>query len=154
MQIISTRKDAHVIDIIELMVENDALFLAQGELVAPAFSGANGYALGLHIFRVLRKMRYKADKGAQRVKTPYRLLMSNSGDCKSYSVFAAAVLRSFGYACRYCFVNATGEVEPDHVFVQFEDETGATISLDATIQDFDSLPYIVYIWELNLPAKY
>lgn len=143
MSKIHLKKGADVYDLIGLMHQYNQLFRDQGYLLLEndIFHDPESPAdLGKMIFAMLKRMNYRADSPRKQIiKTPYRLLLDQSGDCKSYSIFAASLLQAAGIPVRFVFSNRDGSGKPDHVFVQFAD--GDNIyTLDGTICCFNTYP--------------
>lgn len=151
MRIVSRISAVTSFDIVALMVEADDIFLEQAAYIADLYDTGRGpYADGKLIHAVLRELRYKADKSPQNIKTPYRLTVSGVGDCKSFSVFAGAILRTLGYEVDYIFTNETGEDSPTHVYVRYGAPGRETYYLDGTLKQFNREPLYARKWILPL----
>jgi len=150
MQIISRINNANTFDIVQLMLSEDPMFLSQGNILARNYGGSAENA-GFEIWKLLRNLKYKADTGHQYIKSPYRLLKSGSGDCKSYSVYAAAVLRSLGYAVNYIFTNVDNSDKPTHVYLRYSVPGSEDwLYLDGTIDEFNAEAFAVKHWYIEL----
>lgn len=62
-------------------------------------------------------IRYIADVGTQEIKSPARLVHDGFGDCKSYSVFTACILRYLGIKHFFRFASYSNVKEATHVYV-------------------------------------
>lgn len=90
------------------------------------------YSTSHAIFEFLVKnITYKVDpSGKQWIRTPGRLLLDGTGDCKSYSILTASVLTCLGIPCVMRFVSYDNG-EYSHVYVVAFDEQGREITIDA-----------------------
>lgn len=81
---------------------------------------------------VKQNIRYKVDPpGVQWVKSPARLMADGVGDCKSFSIFTASILKNLGIPFVYRFVSySKGNPTPTHVYVVAFD-AGTPILIDA-----------------------
>lgn len=140
MAVIQLKKNAEIDDLISLMMQHIEPMTEQAKyFYANFFDPNDAYVSGKLIFDYLKSLTFKADGKKQKIKSPYRLAVSKIGDCKSFSMFAAAMLLNMGYQVRFVFTAdlATGPV--NHVFVQYAGD-GEIYTLDATICCFDKLP--------------
>lgn len=95
-----------------------------------------------NVWRFVRfNLRYRADQvGLERVKSPGALFTSGVGDCKSFSIAEAALLRALGFSYRYRFT-AYEPGDFTHVYVVADSSEGPVI-LDAVHTRFDEeVPY-------------
>lgn len=82
---------------------------------------------------------YKEDPyGSQDIRLPNRLLLDRVGDCKSFSLFAAATLAAMGYPVAFRYASYSSSEIPTHVYVITKDESGAEVIVDAVWKEFDS----------------
>ncbi len=80
---------------------------------------------------------YLADEpGHERVKDPAVTWRDRSGDCKSFSLFIASVLKCLRIPHRYRFASYSGN-DPTHVYV-IAKLNNRNVILDATIDKFDT----------------
>lgn len=79
------------------------------------------------------KIPYLIDKpGYQWIKSPGRLWFEKSGDCKSYSVFAASCLTNLNIPYGYRFTSYdSNDPTPTHVYVYVPLKNGKEIIIDA-----------------------
>jgi hypothetical protein len=89
------------------------------------------------------KVKYQEDGlDFQLVQLPTALLNSGVGDCKSFSLFVAAVLTKYGVKNGFRFVAyAPGEVT--HVYNFYVDQNNNIIYLDACLDSLDENPNFV-----------
>jgi len=66
---------------------------------------------------LIEKVSYKADGVDQKIKSPARLIHDGFGDCKSYSVFTACILRYLQIKHFFRFTSYTNKKEATHVYV-------------------------------------
>lgn len=66
---------------------------------------------------LIEKVSYKADGIDQKIKSPARLIHDASGDCKSYSVFTACILRYLNIKHFFRFTSYSNKKEATHVYV-------------------------------------
>jgi len=66
---------------------------------------------------LINNITYRADVGKQEIKSPARLVNDRTGDCKSYSLFTACILRYLGIDHVFRFVSYDNRKEATHVYV-------------------------------------
>jgi hypothetical protein len=89
----------------------------QVKAIAPKFIGANDLETAKNIFDFLIKnVSYKMDGYHQKIKMPNRLIADGTGDCKSFSLFAAAVLNSLNIPFKFRYTAYDGTNVPQHVY--------------------------------------
>lgn len=94
--------------------------------------------------------QYRADRGHQKIKTPAALFHSGTGDCKSYSVSEAALLRALGFSdIRYRFASYDEGGDFTHVYVVCR-LNGQNVILDAVHTRFDD--EVPYTRKKDIPA--
>lgn len=72
---------------------------------------------------VKRHNRYRPDRNHERVKSPGALFTSGFGDCKSYSIATAGLLRALGIRYRYRFAAYDGG-DYTHVYIVAKTKNG------------------------------
>jgi hypothetical protein len=119
----------------------DAIFkatpkaIAQTTQIAQQFKGKTELDTCKNIFNFLKnKITYVADGHHQKVKLPSALLRERVGDCKSYSLFTAAVLKNLGISCKYVLTSYQQDPTPTHIYVQ----TSSGIIIDAVYGVFNA----------------
>ena len=127
-------------DIIEAVNSSFIEAVKQNKNISADFKGNTPLETCLNIWNFLRtEIFYKKDpEGYQFIKQPRKFLEDKSGDCKSFSLFTAAVLKNIypkaniylRYAS-YSFVNI-----PTHVYTIYQDEK-ETIIIDAVYNKFN-----------------
>ncbi|MGL5131989.1 MAG: transglutaminase domain-containing protein [Planktothrix sp.] len=89
---------------------------------------------------VKKNVNYKADrKGAEKVKSPGALFQVGQGDCKSFSIAEAAILRALGIeGIRYRFAQYNKvSTQFTHVYIVVK-LNGRDVIMDAVYEYFDS----------------
>jgi hypothetical protein len=146
MGVINRKSINSSFDILDHILEFQELYTEQATLIADLYKAPTLYETCLLIHRTLRGFRYRKDGIAQVIKTPYAILRTNQGDCKSFSVFAYSILEALGYQPEYVLVNGDGTENPDHIYVCVPDQ-GKIIYLDGTIYDFPAEPFYLMKWQ-------
>lgn len=124
-------------DIISTILYADARSGAFVSKSVECLRGANEYETLRNVWAFVKNnVQYRADKaGHERVKSPGALFAIGHGDCKSFSIAIAAILRALGISYRYRFTAyAPGDVT--HVYVIADGNRGPVI-LDAVHTKFD-----------------
>ncbi len=118
--------------------------------IAIKLKGNDVYQTAQNIWEFLIKnIRYVPDVDSQKIKTPARLLHDGFGDCKSYSLFTAVVLRWLGIPHFFRFASYTPEKEATHVYVV----AGGNIIIDAVSYPQHRTPFnteIKYTWKADM----
>jgi hypothetical protein len=93
--------------------------VAQTKNLAPKFKGATDTDTCRKIFDfLLKKVKYDKDGFTQKIKYPSALLREGRGDCKSYSLFTAAILKNLNIPFRWTYASYTPGVKtPGHVYI-------------------------------------
>ena len=93
--------------------------VAQTKDIAQQFKGATDSDTCRKIFDFLKsKVKYDKDGFTQKIKYPSALLREGRGDCKSYSLFTAAILKNLNIPFRWTYASYTPGVEiPGHVYI-------------------------------------
>lgn len=120
--------------------------------LANLLKGATDYETFYNIWAFAREnFTYKTDKaGHERVKAPNWMLYFRIGDCKSYSLFIAAVLFRLGFKYEYDFVGYNNDKEnPTHVFVIGYTRDGREVIIDAVHTKFDDEPPHTFSKRIN-----
>jgi hypothetical protein len=115
-------------DIIIALEKNFPEAVAQTKDIAPKFLGKTNIDTIFNLWAFLRtKLIYKKDPyGVQQIRLPNRFIHDASegkgGDCKSYSLFSAAILYNLGFDVYFVYVAYTLDKINDkissHVFVR------------------------------------
>jgi len=81
-----------------------------------------------------RNLRYKEDSiHFQDIKLPRKLVLDGSGDCKSYSLFTAAILKSLNIPFKFVYTSYNENKTPSHVYIQ----TDSGIIIDGVYSQFN-----------------
>lgn len=143
-------EDGSTRDIIEVILEADALADRSIRNVE-CLRGRTDLDTLYNVWAFIRKnVRYRADRaGREQVKTPAALFASGVGDCKSFSIAEAAILRSLGFSgIRYRFA-AYSPRDYTHVYVVCKLK-GKDVILDAVHTSFDQ--EVRYHHKKDIPA--
>lgn len=110
--------------------------VAQTKDISPKFKGATDSETCKKIFDYLKnQIRYDKDGFTQKIKFPSALMRERSGDCKSYSLFTAAILKNLGIPFRWTYASYTPGVNvPGHVYIT----TDSGCIIDAVWGKFNS----------------
>lgn len=106
---------------------------------AQCLVGEDDYETLRNVWRFVKhNVRYKTDRpGLEVVKSPAALFKMKSGDCKSFSIAEAALLRALGFkGIRYRFASY-GTDQPTHVYIVCKLK-GDDVILDAVYNRFDA----------------
>ena len=124
--------------------------VAQTKQIAPQFKGASDSDTCRKIFDFLKtKITYDKDGFTQKIKYPSALLRERRGDCKSYSLFTAAILKNLGIPFRWTYASYTPGVKvPGHVYIT----TDSGCIVDAVWGKFNSekKPYNKFYKSMNI----
>lgn len=92
--------------------------IRQTKNIALLFKGKNEYETCQNLFNyLLTKVRYQADQGTQIIKTPSALMREKIGDCKSISLFIAAVLDNLKIPYYFTYASYNNSITPSHVYI-------------------------------------
>ncbi len=98
-------------------IENDP----QIKELAEKLKGESNYQTCKNIWSyLLKNIQYRADadgKNGEMVRTPARLIHDGTGDCKSYSLFTAVILRYLGVPLFFRFVSYNKVKRATHVYI-------------------------------------
>jgi len=102
----------------------DAIFKAtpkaieQMRTMSQKFKGTTDIDTCKNIYNFLKtNIRYLADGNHQKVKLPSALLREKVGDCKSFSLFTAAILQNLNIPWHYVLSSYTNDPTPQHIYV-------------------------------------
>lgn len=120
---------------------------------AQCLIGSDDYETLRNVWKFVKNnVRYRADsRGHEKVKSPAALFEIGRGDCKSFSIAEAALLRALGFkGIRYRFA-AYPETPTDvtHVYVVCK-LRGKDVILDAVHKWFDD--EVPYAWKKDIAA--
>jgi hypothetical protein len=122
--------NADIIRVIHKMLPKAA---HQVKGVAHQFVGNTVFDTTKNIWAYLkRNINYKEDSNRlQVIQLPSKLLSTKQGDCKSYSLFTAAILYCLDIPFKMRYTNYSGGTTPRHVYVVALDEKNEPIIIDA-----------------------
>jgi hypothetical protein len=139
-------------DIIRVIMEADAISdRTVNHSGLSCLKGATRYDTLRNVWSFVKHNNlYRADRGHQKVKTPAALFHSGTGDCKSYSISEAALLRALGFTgIRYRFAAYDNSPDFTHVYVVCR-LNGRDVILDAVHTRFDD--EVAYTRKKDIPA--
>lgn len=146
-------QDGQTKDIISVIMEMDAeadRFV--NKEAAQCLQGATQYETLRNVWKFVKgNVKYKADnRGKEVVKSPAALFEMGQGDCKSFSISEAALLRSLGFkGIRYRFAAYGSSTEVSHVYIVVK-LSGKDVILDAVHSRFDD--EVSYNYKKDIPA--
>lgn len=136
----------------------------QAQKLAPRFNKGSLEATAQAVWNFLKtQIQYKEDSGLlQHIKAPNALVSSGFGDCKSYSLFAAAIMANLGYPVTFRFAGYGGANYPGHVYI-LAGKKGQQVIIDGVYKKFNAekTPYsykkdypmeIAYIGSIGCPG--
>lgn len=119
---------------------------------AQCLRGKTEYETLRNVWKFVKSnIRYRTDRpGKEVVKSPAALFTLKSGDCKSFSISEAALLRALGFkGIRYRFASYGNNKEVTHVYIVCRLK-GEDVILDAVYNRFDAEE--PYTWKKDLAA--
>lgn len=84
----------------------------------------------------------------QNIKLPSALIAQGTGDCKSFSLFVAAILSSFGWINGFRFASY-GTFNPTHVY-NFVESNGKKYTFDSCLQSLKESPRSTYTEDMKV----
>ncbi len=130
--------DGNTIDIVSAIIFADKKAASFTTGLAPHLLGPSIIQTAKNIFDFeLRNIEYCLDKlGTQDIKSPAQTLYDGYGDCKSFSVFTASILRNLGINYSYRLVSYSGVPVWTHVYIIAHDK-GRDIIIDPVYKIFN-----------------
>lgn len=119
---------------------------------AQCLRGADDYETLRNVWKFVKSnVRYRTDRpGKEIVKSPAALFTLGSGDCKSFSIAEAAILRALGFkGIRYRFAAYKDDRVVTHVYIVCKLQ-GQDVILDAVYHRFDAED--TYNWKKDISA--
>lgn len=119
------KTDAMNSDIINAIHHNFTRSVNDVKEFAKRFDYGNAESSAKAVWLFLRKyITYRRDPDhSQMIKLPARFIADKTGDCKSFSLFAASILGSLGYRVAFRYAGyKPGSNTPTHVYVYLPDE--------------------------------
>lgn len=122
-------------------IESDfELAKSQTKNMASRFLGSDRRSTANKVHSFIRRnvVYLRDDPKVQQIKLPSRLLRDLTGDCKSVSLFAAAILANLGFPVSFKYASYDAkQPTPSHIYVATQDENGKEIIVDGTCPVFD-----------------
>lgn len=117
--------------LVKAILGSYAAAVQQTKKLAPHFRGADFDSTAKAVWNFLKhQIKYKEDSGLlQHLKLPNALVTTGTGDCKSYSLFAAGIMANLGYKVTFRFTGY-GTNYPGHVYILASNGT-QTLIIDA-----------------------
>lgn len=106
----------------------------------------------LLVWELLKTLTFREDKNVQQVQAPRVLLTTGVGDCKSFSVLAAQLLRDAGWNVTLKFIQYPHQDFYGHVYVIASDGARSYI-VDGVNDDFDAEFDHLSSIDLDLPPR-
>lgn len=127
-------------DIITVLEKNVPRAIQQTREFARQFEGDTVTDTAENIWNFLRRnITYKKDSTEyQNIRLPSRFIHSGTGDCKSYSLTTAAILKNLGLPAAFRYANYRGGKIPTHVYTVTKDENGREIIIDGVYHRFNA----------------
>lgn len=124
----------------------------QTKKIAPRFKGRTEKETCKKIFDFLKSnVNYKVDGENQKVQLPSALLRDRTADCKSYSLFTAAILQNLGIPYELTYASYTpGNKDPEHIYVT----TKNGCIIDAVWGKFNSEKKPIYKYSKPMKISY
>jgi len=135
-------------DLLEKLVPKAA---EQMKDFAPKFKGKTPEQTCRNIFNYIKSnFPYVADQDEQIIKLPSALLEYKVGDCKSYSLFTAAILENLGISYKFVYTSYNSNPVPHHVYVT----TKAGCIIDVVYGKFNQEKEPIYKYEKIMNVRY
>ena len=113
---------------------------AQAAKLAAQLQGSSLKQTCSNIWHFIKNnVTYKIDpEGYQWVRTPSRLVADGEGDCKSFSVLAASLLKCLDVTPTFRFTSYNSSPTPTHVYVVVKQKGSKEIIIDSVINGFNT----------------
>jgi hypothetical protein len=92
--------------------------------------------------------------GIQIIKSPAALWHLRRGDCKSYSLFTASILKNLGIPYEYRFAGYAGDINYKHVYVIALLPSGRKVIIDAVYDKFDAEKLYAFKKDMSTRIEY
>jgi len=138
LQRIAFKKDGRNADIVDQILDCKTAAWPQAEQIARNFQRETPRATAYAVWKYAKeRFRYKRDGlKRQRIRTPRAFFREGKGDCKSFAVFVASILKALGWKVYFKFTAPPGQHQPGHVYVIARKGKKRYI-LDPTIERFN-----------------
>ena len=135
-------------DLLESLVPRAA---EQMRRAAPSFKGRNDEETCKKIFDYIKQnFSYVVDGKEQVIKLPSALLKKRVGDCKSFSLFTAAILENLKIPYSFVYASYNSDPTPGHVYVT----TDAGCIIDAVYGTFNSEKPSTFKYKKKMNVRY
>ncbi len=135
-------------DLLEKLVPKAASQMVE---FSKQFKGNTDFETCRNIFNYLKNnFTYLADGEEQIIKLPSALLSKKIGDCKSYSLFTAAILENLNIPYSFVYASYNSNPIPQHVYVV----TGNGCIIDAVYGKFNQEKKPTYKYKKNMNVRY
>lgn len=138
-------------DIITTIHKNVAPAAKQMREVAKTFKGATEYQTAKNIYNFLiKEIKYVKDpEGYQNIKLPGRFVAEGTGDCKSYSLFTAAILENLNIPYSFRYASYSAIPTPQHVYIVLD----SGIIIDAVYRKFNAEKPFTFKKDYNMKIQ-
>lgn len=123
----------------------------QTKQLAPYFKTTSDRETAKKIFDYLKQnVKYKADDYRQVIQLPSAIMQPGAvTDCKSLSLFTAAILQNLGIPWHFVLASYTDSTIPGHIYVQ----TDSGVIIDVVWGKFNSEKKAKYKYQMNYKSK-
>ncbi len=146
-------QDGDTADIIKVIEIADKLEAEKRNVkkLAQILRGSNELETCRNIWTFVRKnIKYKADvENYERVKVANKTIFDGYGDCKSFSILEASLLRELGIKAKYRFVSWEQNADITHVYIVAILRGGEEVIMDAVHTRFNEEVRYAYKKEKN-----
>lgn len=143
--------NAYTPDIMSAIHSNVPDAIKQTKELAQSLKGSTRMASAFNVFQFLRtRIKYQRDPvDGQYIRLPGRLVADGVGDCKSYALLAASVLKNLGYPVLFRYTSyRIGNPMKTHIYVLTFEKNGVPIVVDGTLQKFNEEPAYTSKWDV------
>lgn len=138
-------------DLLESLVPRAA---AQMRKAAPSFRGRNEKETCKRIFDYIKQnFTYVVDGKEQVIKLPSALLKKRVGDCKSFSLFTAAILENLKIPYSFVYTSYNSDPTPGHVYIHTDGPDGGCI-IDAVYGIFNEEKNSTFKYRKKMNVRY
>jgi len=138
-------------DLLESLVPRAA---SQMRKAAPSFKGRNEKETCQNIFNYIRQnFTYVVDGKEQVIKLPSALIKKRVGDCKSFSLFTAAILENLKIPYSFVYASYNSDPTPGHVYIQTDGPDGGCI-IDAVYGIFNEEKSSTFKYKKKMNVRY
>lgn len=126
-------------DIIRAIHKNFSRAVAETKAIAWQFAGKTPLETCYNVWHFLRnEIKYrKDDPNHQAIRLPARLISDGFADCKSYSLFTAAILYNLGLPVYFRYATYRNNEVPTHVYCVVKSFSVPMIIIDGVYKKFN-----------------